>query len=341
MYWRDFPLGIVLTSGLQIDVPAIVEQFDFVVLYYGKGVDGGDRDWVGRISRALDGKIPVLASYGVLPAITNITQAQVAPMQWPYAMEPIMGQPIYAMIASMRVLDDANRVATDSNINVAMRDFCKIAHDALKIPVIVRSNDDLVTKYSPSMTTWIDNYAFWLADIRYRIKGATRDTDRYYEYKSVFPPLETTVDVLRERCDPPSIDHCPPDVAATPLCPGANRSFWEFSTSRWIFTGVKDIFGNTVPVNTVLYTGGTLEMLYSWLGFQKAVDPTPPPSTPPADGDISGQNWEVMLRGPNHFSDSRVYFNGQEVICTTLGVRIDVDAQYLELRIPLNRVTFK
>jgi hypothetical protein len=159
------------------------------------------------------------------------------------------------------------------------------------MPVILRSNDAFVKKYSSEMTVWTDQYPFYLADWRYRIRA----TDGSYTAYTFAPKLTalSLADVFAAM---------PPDDCKNPLIPGNTPTlkFWEFNGNIWMPQDlVKGWDGSARSVKAVLYNG-TKENLAEFLEIptpQDPIDPEEPgdidPPTNPVD---QGKTEEILSR---------------------------------------------
>ena len=294
--WRNKPLILVVYHGQTVNVAeARAQGYSGICAYLGQGDEKPDRAWVRGLSAQAKGVMPLFIMWGIVPAYEGYSQGQRTAEPQVNALLWQLDNIEYSGVV-MNVENpykwQTQVIATPSNIGAATKAFYDTVVNLTGKPVIVRSTDSFVQKYtvdgSQRFMSWIQTKPYWIAERKYRIVAGTTTT--WYEYLS--GAVSATLEQLRERVYAPDVDHCPPDESLNPLVPeNAVKKFWEFSRGRHIPTGIVfDAYGKPSKAAVVLSFAPDEDYLWSEYGFAEA-GPTEPgdnpddPPIPPAPDD--------------------------------------------------------
>jgi hypothetical protein len=282
MAWKDNALGIVIDRTMDADFAALKEQgLSFVVIDAGVAYDHNPA-FNDQFNKAKAAGLPVLVQYAPISAMDDYTFAAPAAEQIPQLQKLLGTKAINGLILSMErywvgwdleqnhiPLRTATGTAISYTASEFMHSFTK-QYAPRSVPVLVRTNDNFVQKYSPEMAQWTDQFGFVLADWRYR----TRAADGSYSLYTIFPKL--TVSALTDLRA-----LLPPDGSKNPLVPGnaPQLKFWEFSGSVTLPVSLVKSWDRKVKTVKAVLFNGNEEAMKTWLGTNVA----PPPPTDPVD----------------------------------------------------------
>ncbi len=285
MAWKDNALGIVVDSTMDVDYASLKQQgLSFVVIECGLGFDVNPA-LSDQLSKANAAGLPVIVQYTPYPALDDYT-FDALPREQAIALHKWLdGKKFAALVISadrywtgvdLETNHIPLRIATGTAINtttsVLVSTFSHDYSNVTGMPMLVRTNDNFVQKYSPDMGGgWTDRFGFFLADWRYR----TRAADGSYSLYTIFPAL-TIKSIADLRAT------LPPDGSKNPLVPGSSPQlkFWEFTGSVTMPTSlVKGWNGVVKKVKAVLFNGDETA-LKTYLQVAVVNPPPDDPGTP-------------------------------------------------------------
>jgi hypothetical protein len=286
MGWNTNAVGVVIDKTTNADFAALkAAGFSFVVIEAGLGFDGSPA-LADHIQKAKDAGLPVIAQWTPFPAYDDYTFEALPREEIQYAQKALANKLYHAFSVSIdrywTGLDvetghNPIRVATDTAISYVASEFANTFTKMLaplNRPVLIRTNDNFVQKYSPGMSSWTDKFGFYLADWRYR----TRAADGTYSIYTLYPTMRTPIASMAELRAA-----MPPEGAKNPLVPGniPQLKFWEYSGDRYVLPWVKGWDGSEKRVKVVLFNGDEQALqAYLFYGTPVPVDPPTTPTTP-------------------------------------------------------------
>lgn len=302
MGWQTNALGIVVDQRTDADYAALKAQgVSFVVVDLGTGFTA-NTNYKEQLEKAKAAGLAVLFQYSPFPALDDYTFDALPREQAAQVLKWLAGLNFSGFIVSIdrywTGLDvetgHAIRQATDaaiSNTSKVIAETVKAALDKQSaasgtpaIPVLVRTKDEFVQKYAPSIATtaWTDKFGFDLCDHRVRVKAADGTWSIYVEYKEERAP---EADIAALRADMPS------DKTKNPLIPGnaPQLKLWEVSTNRFVLPPalVKGWDGSEKRVGVVLFNGDEAAIKAYLPRGTGPVTPPQPPDPKPVPVDLA------------------------------------------------------
>lgn len=292
MAWKDNAVGIVVDRTMNVDFAALKAQgLDYVVIDAGVAYDHSPA-FNEQYTKAVAAGLPVMVQYTPISAIDDYVYLAPAREQIGQLQKLLGTKKIHGLIISMErwwigwdqeQLRNPLRPAPSIAIADTAKEFAMTftkQYAPLGVPVMIRTNDNFVQKYSPEMSAWLDLYPFYLADWRYRL----RDAQGAYSVYKYAPAVSVTS--LAEIALA-----LPPEDAKNPLVPGhvPQLKFWECNGAVGVPLSLVKGWDNLNKAVKVVLFNGLDEVLKNYLKVTDAVNPGPiDPVTPPAPlGDLT------------------------------------------------------